>query len=131
MVLTGSLIIRQSKTILGAGLAFNSFPRADSLLKTRRETRTVRFIGICRCVGIRQIDGARSNFYLAVRVSGIPRQKSVDRVLGESRRTLISSMSLRLTFLTLAAIIHFFDGNKGHSDGSGGCFPSLERIRSR
>lgn len=58
--------------------AFNSFPRADSLLKTRRDTRTVRFIGICRCVGIRQIDGARSNFYLAVRVSGIPRQKSVD-----------------------------------------------------
>jgi hypothetical protein len=57
---------------------FNSFPRADSLLKTRRETRTVRFIGICRCVGIRQIDGTRSNFYLAVRVSGIPRQKSVD-----------------------------------------------------
>ena len=57
---------------------FNSFPRADSLLKTRRETRTVRFIGICRCVGIRQIDGARSNFYLAVRVSGIPRQTSVD-----------------------------------------------------
>src|SRR5437870_12782773 len=28
---------------LGVGLAFNSFPRADSLLKTRRETRTVRF----------------------------------------------------------------------------------------
>jgi hypothetical protein len=25
-----------------------------------------------------QIDGARSNFYLALRVSGIPRQKSVD-----------------------------------------------------
>jgi hypothetical protein len=44
----------------------------------RRETRTVRFIGICRCVGIRQIAGAGSNFYLAVRVSGIPRQKSVD-----------------------------------------------------
>jgi len=42
------------------------------------ETRTVRFIGICRCVGIRQIDGTRSNFYLAVRVSGISRQKSVD-----------------------------------------------------
>jgi hypothetical protein len=57
---------------------FNSFPRADSLLKTRRETRTVHFIGICRRIGIRQIDGARSNFYLAVRVSGIPRQKSVD-----------------------------------------------------
>ena len=50
----------------------------NSLLKRRRETRTVRFIGVCRCVGIRQIDGARSNFYLAVRVSGIPRQKSVD-----------------------------------------------------
>jgi hypothetical protein len=31
-----------------------------------------------RFVGIRQIDGTRSNFYLAVRVSGIPRQKSVD-----------------------------------------------------
>src|SRR5947207_5514251 len=57
---------------------FDSFPRADSLLKTRRDTRTVRVIGICRCVGIRQIDGTRSNFYLAVRVSGIPRQKSVD-----------------------------------------------------
>jgi hypothetical protein len=57
---------------------FSPFPQADSLLKTRRETRTVRFIGICRCVGIRQIDGTRSNFYLAVRVSGIPRQKSVD-----------------------------------------------------
>jgi hypothetical protein len=64
MVLTGSFIIRQSKTILSAGLAFKFFPRAHSLLKTRRETRTLRFIGICRCVGIRQIDGARSNFYL-------------------------------------------------------------------
>src|SRR5438132_3536714 len=73
-----SLTIRQSKTIAGVILArdwrFNSFLRADSLLETRRETRTVRFIGVCRCVGIRQIDGARSNFYLAVRVSGIPRQ---------------------------------------------------------
>jgi hypothetical protein len=68
----------QSKTILGAGLAFNPFPRAESLLKTRRETRTLRFIRICRCVGIRQIDSARSHFHLALRVSGIPRQKSVD-----------------------------------------------------
>jgi hypothetical protein len=48
----------------GAGLAFNSFPRADCLLKTRRETRTVRFIGVCRCVDIRQIDSARSNVTL-------------------------------------------------------------------
>ena len=50
-------IIRQSKTILGLILArdwrFNSFPRADSLLKTRRGTRTVRLIRVCRCVGIR------------------------------------------------------------------------------
>jgi hypothetical protein len=57
-----------------AGLAFNSFPGVDRLLKTRRDTRTVRFIGICRCVGIRQIASARSNFYLAVRVPGISRQ---------------------------------------------------------
>jgi hypothetical protein len=42
------------------------------------DTRTVRFIGICRSVGIRQIDGDRSNFYLAVRVRGIPRQASMD-----------------------------------------------------
>ena len=52
--------------------------REDSLLKTRHDTRTVRFLGICRYVGVRQIDGARSNFYLAVRVSGIPWQKSMD-----------------------------------------------------
>jgi len=54
--------------ILARDWRLNSFSRADSLLKPRRETRTVRFIGICRCVGIRQIAGARSNFYLAVRV---------------------------------------------------------------
>jgi hypothetical protein len=42
------------------------------------DTRSVRFIGICCCIGIRQIDGARSNFCLAMRASGIPRQKSVD-----------------------------------------------------
>jgi hypothetical protein len=45
---------------------FNSFPRADSLLKTRRETRTVRFIGVSRYVDIRQIDSARSNVCFAV-----------------------------------------------------------------
>jgi len=53
-------------------------PAIKNVSRTRRATRTVSFIGICRCVGIRQIDGARSNFHLAVRVSGIPRQKSVD-----------------------------------------------------
>ena len=42
---------------------FNPFSRADSLLKTGREARNVRFI--CRCVGIRQIAGAlRSRFTL-------------------------------------------------------------------
>ena len=51
---------------------------AKSSLTAKCRRCTVRFIGICRCVGIRQIAGARSNFYLAVRVSGIPRQKSVD-----------------------------------------------------
>jgi hypothetical protein len=57
-----------------AGLArFNFFPRADSLLKTRRDTRTVRFIDICCRVGVRQIDSARSNFYLAVADSGFER----------------------------------------------------------
>jgi hypothetical protein len=45
---------------------FNSFPRADSLLKTRRETRTVRFIGVSRYVDLANIDGARSNICFAV-----------------------------------------------------------------
>jgi hypothetical protein len=45
---------------------FNSFPRAASLLKTRRETRTVRFIGVSRYVDIRQIDSARSDVCFAV-----------------------------------------------------------------
>jgi hypothetical protein len=57
---------------------FNSFPRAHSLLKTGRKPHGLGFIGICRCVGIRQIAGARSNFYLTVRVSGVPRHASMD-----------------------------------------------------
>jgi hypothetical protein len=66
------------RVILAQGWRFNSFLRTGSLLKARRGTRTVYFFRICRCTGIRQIAGARSNFYLAVRVSGIPRKKSVD-----------------------------------------------------
>jgi hypothetical protein len=62
-------------TLLGV---YSSPIRADSLLNTADDTRTVRFIGICRCIGIRQIARARRNFYLAVRVSGIPRQTSMD-----------------------------------------------------
>ena len=58
----------RDSVILARDSRFNSFPRADSLLKTRREARTVRLIRVRRCIGIRQIDGARSNFYLAVRV---------------------------------------------------------------
>jgi hypothetical protein len=65
-IMAESFAIRQSKTNLARDKHFNSFPRADSLLKTRRETRTVRFIGICRCVDIRQIDSARSNVCFAV-----------------------------------------------------------------
>src|SRR5882757_9844500 len=56
-------------------LGSSPLPGPDNPKSTEREKREE---GICRCVGIRQIDGARSNFYLAVRVSGIPRQKSVD-----------------------------------------------------
>jgi len=82
-MVAGSFAIRQSKTILGAILArdrrFDSFPRANSLLKTRRETRTVRFIGVCRCVDIRQIDSAGSNVCFAVRVCRVSRQESVGR----------------------------------------------------
>jgi hypothetical protein len=35
-------------------------------LKTRRETRTVRFIGVSRYVDIRRIDSARSDVCFAV-----------------------------------------------------------------
>jgi hypothetical protein len=59
-------IQNDSSAILAQDWRFNSFPRADSLLKTRRETRTVRFIGVCRCIDIRQIDSARSNVCFAV-----------------------------------------------------------------
>jgi hypothetical protein len=39
--------------------------RADRLLKTRRDTRTVRFLGIYRCVGIRRIDGAPEIIFIS------------------------------------------------------------------
>jgi hypothetical protein len=55
-----------SSAILARDGRFNSFPRADSLLKTRRETRTVRFIGVSRYVDIRRIDSARSDVCFAV-----------------------------------------------------------------
>jgi hypothetical protein len=57
---------KRSKRDSGAGLAVSSFPRANWLLKTRRETRTVCFVRVCRCVDIRQIDSARSNICFAV-----------------------------------------------------------------
>jgi len=67
--MAASFAIRQSKTIPARDWHFNSFPLADSLLKTWRcETRTVWFIRVCRGVGIRQIDSARSNVCFAVRV---------------------------------------------------------------
>jgi hypothetical protein len=65
------------KNSSSAGLAFYSFPRADSLLKTRRETRTVRFIRVCRCVDIRQIDSARSHVCFALWMSRQWRQTSL------------------------------------------------------
>ena len=52
-------------------MALNSFPQPASVLKTRRETRTVRFTGVSCCVDIRQIDSARSNvWFRRVSVSG-------------------------------------------------------------
>jgi hypothetical protein len=72
---------------------------------SRRETRTVRFIGICSCVGIRQIDCARSNFYLAVRVSGIPRQKSVDSSV-YSGRELADHFDVDTLVLARVAVQH-------------------------
>jgi hypothetical protein len=69
--------VTRRSAILARDWRFNSLPRADSLLKTRRETRSVRFIRVCRCVDIRQIDSARSNVCFAVRVCRVSRQKSV------------------------------------------------------
>jgi hypothetical protein len=66
---------------------FVQFDRSAHLLQSRSKSFDLLLLrcdgrlefGDCaRCVGIRQIDGARSNFYRAVRVSGIPRQKSMD-----------------------------------------------------